>query len=136
MSRSGRLLGAAFFTAAGVAAAPALLRLAWSWQHRVAVEGHSMEPTLRAGDWLLVDPDAYRARAPRPTEIVVARDPRTVGRLIVKRVRAVGPHGDVRIEGDHPGHADDDGALGPLPPAALKGRAWFRYWPIGRLGRV
>ena len=40
---------------------------------RVAVAGHSMEPALREGDWLLVLPPR---RQPRVGEVVVLRDPR------------------------------------------------------------
>ena len=40
-------------------------RLRRSWDARVAIEGHSMEPALEPGDWLLVDPDAYAAAATR-----------------------------------------------------------------------
>ena len=84
MRRYGRSLGAALSVAAGLVLAPLAMRLAWSWPHRVAVDGHSMEPALRHGDWLLVDPDSYKARTPRLGEIVVSlfwfiprsRDPR------------------------------------------------------------
>src|SRR5688572_24173347 len=94
MSRPRSTLGAALFVAlAGLAAAPLLTRLRRSWGARVAVRGHSMEPTLAAGDWLLVDPLAYRERPPRQGDLVVARDPRMSERVIVKRVAEVLPDG-------------------------------------------
>ena len=60
-----------------------------SWEARVAIEGPSMEPTLSAGDWLLVDPDAYARRRPVAGELVLAPDPREDERLLIKRVESV-----------------------------------------------
>ena len=111
-------------------------RLLRSWRWRVAVAGHSMEPTLRDGDWLLVDPDAYRARPPVASDLVVARDPRPGERLLVKRVAAVLPDGRLTIAGDHPAHATDVEAIGALDPVLLIGRPWLRYWPPRRVGRL
>jgi phage repressor protein C with HTH and peptisase S24 domain len=108
-------------------------RLIRSWRRRVAVAGHSMEPTLRDGDWLLVDPDAYTLRPPGVGELVVARDPRSAGRLLVKRVAATGTNGAISLASDHPAHATD--AIGPLTTADVVGRPWLRYWPPRRLGR-
>ena len=136
MRHPGRLLGAALSVVAGAIAAPAILRVAWSWPHRVAVTGHSMEPTLRDGDWLLVDPDAYRLRSPRPGELVVAYDPRAEGRVIVKRVAFVEDGERLRVGGDHPAHASDIEAIGGLLPSAVIGRPWLRYWPVDRIGPV
>jgi signal peptidase I len=137
MRRPGRLLGAALSVLAGAVAAPAILRIAWSWPYRVAVSGHSMEPTLRDGDWLLVDPDAYRYLSPRPGELVVVHDPRAEGRVIVKRVAPTGAgEAGFRVVGDHPAHTGDTEAVGSLLPSAVIGRPWLRYWPLERIGPV
>jgi len=94
-----------------------------------------MEPTLRDGDWLLVDPAAHAQRAPKMGDLVVARDPRAPERLIVKRVAGVAADG-LRLAGDHPAHADDAGSIGPLDPTLVIGQPWLRYWPPRRIGRV
>lgn len=95
-----------------------------------------MRPTLLTGDWLLVDPDAYRERLPRPGDLVLVPDPREDGRLLVKRVMAVDPRGWLLVGGDARDHSTDSRAFGPVDPATLEGRPWFRYWPPRRVGRV
>jgi signal peptidase I len=92
-----------------------------------------MEPKLRDGDWLLVDPLAFAERAPRVGDLVVARDPRAGDRLLVKRVRSLGADGTVTIGGDHRAH-EDEGI--PVERSNVLGRPWFRYWPARRLGRI
>jgi nickel-type superoxide dismutase maturation protease len=101
----------------------------------VAVAGHSMEPTLRDGDWLLVDTDAYRRRQPQAGELVVATHPRMPAGLVIKRVAVVHPDGRLSLAGDHPAHADEP-ALAGLAVPSLLGRPWFRYWPPRRIGRI
>jgi hypothetical protein len=108
-------------------------RLVRSWRNRVAVAGHSMEPNLRDGDWLLVDPLAFAERPPRVGDLVVARDPRAADRLLVKRVRSFGDDGELTIGGDHSAHADEVVASSP---SGLLGQPWFRYSPLRRMGRV
>jgi signal peptidase I len=117
-------------------AAPWLARVWRSWPSRVAVAGHSMEPTLLAGDWLLVDPAAFVGRPPVRDDLVVAADPHDPGRWLVKRVGEVQSDGRFRLAGDHPGHASDTSRIGPVVPAAVGGRPWFRYWPPRRVGRI
>jgi signal peptidase I len=112
-------------------------RLLRSWRRRVAVGGHSMAPTLRDGDWLLVDPDAYQRRWPAIGDLVVAADPRAPDRLLVKRVAHVDPDGRLTLAGDHPAHLEaDPGELPAVSSSALHGRPWFRYWPPHRAGRT
>jgi nickel-type superoxide dismutase maturation protease len=113
-----------------------LATLARSWQARVAVEGPSMEPTIRAGDWLLVDPQAYRERPPRPGDLVLAPDPRADDRLLIKRVDSVDPDGWLRLAGDDPDQSTDSRAFGAVDPATVAGAPWFRYWPPGRIARL
>jgi signal peptidase I len=111
---------------------------------RVAVAEESMEPALRSGDWLLIDP-TVRAW-PRRGAIVVFREP-VSGLLAVKRV-AARPGDRVRISegwlrlgpdqawliGDNTESSIDSRRYGPVQLDALLGRAWFCYYPVGRIG--
>ena len=133
LRRFGTTFGAALLFAIGAIAV--IGRLGRDFEARVSVRGHSMEPALFDGDWLLVDSDAYRDRAPRVGEVVVARDPRQSDRMIVKRV--VGLAGrSLQVGGDHPAHGDDAAAIGLLGQEDVMGRPWFRYWPMERFGPI
>ena len=115
-----------------------------------------MEPALLAGDWLLVDPTTDRW--PRRGSIVAFREPDGEGTLSVKRI-AAGPGDLVPFEGGYLELADDEAWLlsdatpamteaagfgppidsrrfGPVPLDSLVGRVWFRYGPLGRIGRL
>lgn len=114
-----------------------------------------MLPGIGPGDWLLVDPTTRRW--PRPGSIVVFREPETDD-LAIKRVRARGGErvpfngGFIVIRADEAwleadasatlaavagfGPPIDSNRFGPVPVAQLVGRVWFRYGPLGRIGRV
>jgi len=117
-----------------LAAAPLLARLRRGWGLRGAVEGDSMAPLLRDGDWILVDPDAYRARLARPRELVIVADPRDPQRVLVKRVAGVDPGGFLEVVGDNPAASTDSRVFGPVDPRSVLGRPWARYWPPQRVG--
>ena len=114
-----------------------------------------MVPAIESGDWLLVDPTA--TRWPRRGSIVVFREPDDDD-LSVKRV-AAGPGDRVAFAGGYLELAEDEAWLlgdadaataaaegsggsidsrryGPVPVDLLVGRAWFRYAPLRRLGRL
>ena len=95
-----------------------------------------MEPTLHAGDWLLVDPLAYRARRPDAGQLVVAVDPRRRDRWLIKRVLEARPDETIVLAGDNPAHAADGDAIGPVRHSDVMGQPWLRYWPLRRFGRV
>lgn len=114
-----------------------------------------MTPAIRDGDWLLVDPTI--ARWPRRGSVVVVREP-DGGTLAIKRV--AGRPGDrIPFETGYLELADDEAWLlsdatdvdtaarglgepidsrryGPVPVELLVGRAWLRYAPLRRLGRL
>ena len=100
MRRLGPLLGAAFLLTT--------LVLLYGVRRftRVLVSGHSMEPTLRDGDWLLVDV----LNPVTAGDLAVAWDPRQTDRLIVKRVREAG--------------TDTDLSARERPPSACWGTDW------------
>lgn len=95
-----------------------------------------MEPGLRAGDWLLVDPDAFLDRPPRAGDLIVARDSRLPSRVLVKRVGDVLPDDSLVPAGDHPAHTADGEDIPSIQPADIVGRPWLRYWPPQRAGLV
>jgi len=98
----------------------------------VAVAGHSMEPALREGDWLLMLPPR---RTPRRGDVVLFRDPRERSRLMLKRVVEV-PDGALVVEGDNDGHSADSHKFGAIDGSEVIARAAFRYAPLRRFGLV
>jgi signal peptidase I len=114
-----------------------------------------MAPAILSGDWLLIDPTT--SRWPRRGSIVVFREP-DGGTLAIKRV-AAGPGDRVAFADGYLELADDEAWLlsdagpevtaaaghgepidsrryGPVAVESLIGRAWFRYAPLRRLGRI
>jgi phage repressor protein C with HTH and peptisase S24 domain len=89
-----------------------------------------MEPTLCDGDWLLVDVDARPALG----DLVAATDQRETPVLLVKRVVDVEADGRVLLGSDNPAHAGQ--RIGPIDASKVVGRAWYRYWPPRRAGRI
>ncbi len=99
---------------------------------RVAVRGHSMEPALREGDWVLVLPPR---RTPRSGEVVLVRDPQERSRLLLKRVSEIRADG-VFVLGDRADHSRDSRVFDAVPFEDVIGRAAFRYAPLRRLGPI
>jgi nickel-type superoxide dismutase maturation protease len=95
-----------------------------------------MEPALEPGDWLLVDPDAYAEQLPRAGELVLAPDPRDPERLLIKRVGSVDQDGRLELRGDAPDSSTDSRTFGAIDSATVRGRPWFRYWPVTRVSRL
>ena len=114
-----------------------------------------MRPAIEPGDWLLVDPTIVRW--PRRGCVVVFREPDDET-LAIKRV-AAGPGDRVPFADGYLELAEDEAWLlsdasteattaaghgppldsrryGPVPLELLVGRAWFRYAPIRRIGRI
>ena len=98
---------------------------------RVVVDGPSMLPTLAPGDRLLV----RKVATFRLGDLVVFEDPDGSGRLLVKRIAELNEHG-VDVRGDNAGASRDGREFGPLSRTAIKGIAWYRYWPSDAAGRL
>ena len=93
---------------------------------RVLVSGASMEPALRDGDMLLI---RYGGRV-RPADVVVVALPG--GRPVAVKRAVHRSDAGWWVEGDGGPASTDSRRLGPVPPAAVLGRAVLRYWPRPR----
>ncbi|MFI7538853.1 S24 family peptidase [Streptosporangium sp. NPDC049376] len=93
---------------------------------RVRVEGDSMLPVLRPGDWLWV-----RRGAPVSAgDLVVARLPSDPSLLIVKRAAwREGEDWWLESENQRASGRRDSWDFGAVPPSSLVGRVALRYWP-------
>ena len=105
----------------------------WRWcpLGRVEVTGDSMLPALAPGDRLLV----RRGRRARIGDVVALTDPRTPARTLVKRVSARDGEA-LTVLGDNAAASTDSRILGPVAPAAIRGRVVYRYFPDSRRGRL
>ena len=114
-----------------------------------------MAPAILGGDWLLVDPTT--TRWPRRGSVVVFREPDSE-ELAIKRVAArpgdrvpyaegylilgddeawlLSDANDAELMAAGLGEPVDSRRYGPVPVELLIGRAWFRYAPIRRIGRL
>ena len=132
-----------------------LVLLSSSWLVRPAVVlGGSMEPALTHGDRLLVDLWTYRQRAPHTGEIVWLDGPLPGELPLIKRAATgpgfpadrprpgnwpggmtVGERG-IWVVGDNPRESGDSRSFGSVPRRRIRGRAFWRYWPPSRAGRI
>jgi signal peptidase I len=119
----------------GVAVAYSILR----WKpFRVEVQGRSMSPSLRPGDWAL----AVRRRRIRRGDVVVVEHPERPGFEMVKRVALLpdelAPDGSILgleeywVEGDDPANSTDSREFGPVHREGIKATVRLVYWPPSR----
>ena len=89
-----------------------------------------MSPTLSPGDQVFWDPKAYANVLPQVGEIVVARDPRTPERPLVKRVTAIAPDKKgktaVVLQGDNPNESTDSRHFGAVDISQILGKVTSR----------
>ncbi len=105
-----------------------ILRLC-NLRRKIRVRGPSMLPEFAPGDELFLDPRAYRRRAPRVGDVVMARHPQAPQEIILKRVAFVSSDGRVFLRGDNPQASTDSRTLGLFPPEHILGRVTSRYLP-------
>jgi len=93
------------------------------------VEGNSLLPRYREGDYVLVASTPFPSGRIKPGNVVAFRHP-THGTLI-KLVESAGA-GGYHVVGTHP-HSVDSRQFGPVRPEALIGKVlWHLRQPAGR----
>lgn len=97
----------------------------WTPFLRLRVSGHSMEPTFRAGERVLVNRLSFLFKRPRKGNVIAFTAPDTE-KIFIKRVQEVRETGVVCI-GDNAADSLDSRKSGVVPFGRILGRVWFRY---------
>jgi len=92
---------------------------------RFRVEDDSMRPTLKPGDYVVVNRWAYHFRRPSAGDVVVVRDPEAPGRFLVKRISDAGPT-RMEVVGDNEARSRDSRKFGPISLEEVVGKVWIR----------
>ncbi len=94
---------------------------------RYRVEGESMSPAVAPGERVVVNRAAYWFGQPRTGDLVVLRDPRAPGRLLIKRIDAPAGESAWLVRGANEEASTDSRHFGPVGRELLVGKVWFRY---------
>ena len=86
-----------------------------------SVTGHSMEPVVFPGQFVLIERLSYRVRDPRYGELIVAHDPIS-GRLILKQCVGIDENNLVYVQGTNRSISIDSRYFGGLPLDHVRGR--------------
>ena len=87
-------------------------------RHKYICEGHSMSPTLKDGEVVLVD----RAAKIAVGDIVIARHPIEQNSEIVKRVTQINEQGHYFLVGDNLEESNDSRHFGAVTREYIKGK--------------
>ncbi len=85
-------------------------------RRRFRVQGPSMLPTLKPGEFVLINPHAVAAIG----DLVVGDHPHKPVQIL-KRVAGFDEIGNLRLESDNPSEGSDSRHFGPISPDAVHG---------------
>lgn len=86
-----------------------------------SVAGHSMEPVIYPGQFVVVDRLSYLIRPPRTGELIVAREP-VSGTLVLKRCVGIDENNLVYVQGINIAASIDSRYYGGIPLTRVRGR--------------
>lgn len=92
------------------------------------VEGESMLPDFRPGDFVVANLLAYIFKGPRAGDAVILSDPRKKDRMLLKRVLS-GVRQEVFVLGDNPQESTDSRAFGLVAKEDILGKVFFHARP-------
>mmetsp|Transcript_24092 Transcript_24092/g.37817 ORF Transcript_24092/g.37817 Transcript_24092/m.37817 type:complete len:184 (+) Transcript_24092:33-584(+) len=119
--------------------------------------GPSMLPTFNTeGDVVLVEFFSTRLQKLKSGDVVVAKSPTNPKQTVCKRIcgmpgdivqvapshsfaaarHHVVPEGHVWLQGDNLANSTDSRAYGAVPIALIRGRVFYKIWPINEAGKV
>jgi nickel-type superoxide dismutase maturation protease len=91
---------------------------------RFKIHGHSMEPTLKPNDEVLVSSLSYFFTSPKRNDIVAFKDPRD-NKVLIKRITKIETK-KIFVQGDNKKHSTDSREFGMIEKKAIIGKVIFK----------
>jgi signal peptidase I len=90
---------------------------------RFKIVGHSMEPQVKNGEFVLVSDFPYWFKTPKINDIVAFKD--NTNKVLIKRITGIGK-GKYFVEGDNKNDSLDSRKLGNIPRDKIIGEIIFK----------
>ncbi len=91
--------------------------------YKCNIQGISMEPTIKAGETVLVNRMSFWLRHPQKNDIIVLLDPRD-GKMLIKRItKKSGTR--YFVQGDNKNASTDSRVFGWVEKSAIIGKVWL-----------
>lgn len=88
---------------------------------RFRIEDRSMEPTLKSGDYIIVNKLAYVFGKPSKGDVIVFKDPKEKNKFLVKRVSKIISN-KYFVVGDNKRYSQDSRHFGPINKNLIVGK--------------
>lgn len=82
-----------------------------------------MEPTIKAGETILVNRIQYLFSSPQKDDIIALRDPRD-GKILIKRITKK-TRTEYFVQGDNKNSSTDSRVFGMIEKSAIVGKVWL-----------
>ncbi|MBI2084476.1 MAG: signal peptidase I [Candidatus Aenigmarchaeota archaeon] len=92
---------------------------------RFKVQDKSMEPTFKAGDYVLVNKMAYRFAKPSRGDVVVIKHPIERDMFLLKRISVITNSDKFYVVGDNRDFSKDSRHFGAIEKDLIVGKVWF-----------
>lgn len=90
---------------------------------RFRVQDGSMEPTLKSGDYVIVNRLSYVFRKPSLGDVVVVRNPEDKEKFLIKRIQEI-KNSEYFVIGDNKELSRDSRHFGAIKKDLLIGKVW------------
>ncbi|HEX7456163.1 MAG TPA: signal peptidase I [Candidatus Nanoarchaeia archaeon] len=94
---------------------------------RFILKGHSMEPTFREGDRVLINTFAYLFSKPKPGDIIAFQLPSQRDKILLKRIEGVIGDNQYFIAGFNKVDSQDSRHFGPIHHKQVLGKFLTSY---------
>ena len=92
---------------------------------RFRIEDRSMEPALKAGDYVLVNKLTYIFSNPRKGDVVVLKHPKEKNKFLIKRISVVTNSSEYHVVGDNKNFSQDSRHFGAVKKELIIGKVWI-----------
>jgi signal peptidase I len=94
---------------------------------RFKISGHSMEPTFKDGDRVVINRLVYLFSSPKTGDIVALKHPKNGDKILLKKIKKVVAGNQFFVVGENKLDSTDSRYFGKVNKGLILGKFWFRY---------